>query len=54
MPFNYCTQDSFTFVREIQELCLSGNFEGFFDVEFSNIPLNECIDLVVKYVSEVI
>ena len=47
-------RDSFTFVREIQNLRLSGNFMVSFDVEslFTNIPLNECIDLEVKYVSE--
>jgi len=54
IPFNYCTQDSFTFVGEIQKLRLSGNFMVSFDAEslFTNIPLNECIDLAVKYVSE--
>ena len=48
------TQDSFTFVCEIQELYMSGNFMVLFDVEslFTNVPQNECIDLVVKYVSE--
>jgi len=50
IPFNYCTQDSFTFVAEIQKMRLSGNFMVSFDVEslFTNIPLNECIDLAVK------
>ena len=54
IPFNYCTQDSFTFAGEIQNLRLSGNFMVSLDVEslFTNIPLNECIDLAVKYVSE--
>ena len=50
IPFNYCTQDSFTFVGEIQKLRLSGNFMVSFDVEslFTNILLTECIDLAVK------
>ena len=41
---------------EIQELCLSGNFMVSFDVEslhvLTNIPLNKCNDLAIKYVSE--
>ena len=51
---NYCTQDSFTFVNEIQDIPLSGNFIVSFDVEsfFTNIPLDECIDLAVRYIKE--
>ena len=54
IPFNYCTQDSFPFIGEIQKLRMSGNFMVSFDVEslFTNIPLHECIALAVKYVSE--
>ena len=54
IPSNYCTQDSFTFVNEIQDIPLSGNFMVSFDVEslFTNIPLDECIDKVVHYVKE--
>ena len=54
IPTNYCTQDSFTFVNEIQDIPLSGNFMVPFDVEslFTNIPLDECIDKVVHYVKE--
>ena len=45
IPTNYCAQDSFTFVNEIQDIPLSGNFMVSFDVEslFTNIPLDECI-----------
>ena len=41
-----------TFVREINELPLSGKFMVSFDVEslFPNIPLEECINLVVDYI----
>ena len=51
---NYCTQDSFIFVNEIQDIPLSGNFMVSFDVEslFTNIPLNECIDLAVRCMKE--
>ena len=54
IPSNYCTQDSFTFVNEIQDIPLSGNFMVSFDVEslFTNIPLDECIDKVVHYIKE--
>ena len=54
IPSNYCTQDSFTFVKEIQDIPLSGNFMVSFDVEslFTNIPLDECIDIVVRFVKE--
>jgi len=33
IPTNYCTQDSFSFVNEIQDIPLSGNFVVSFDVE---------------------
>ena len=41
IPTNYCTEDSFTFVNEIHDIPLSGNFMVSFDVEslFTNIPL---------------
>ena len=54
IPDNYCTQDSFSFVNEIQDIPLSGNFMVSFDVEslFTNIPLDECIDLAVRYIKE--
>ena len=51
---NYCTQYSFTFVHEIQEILLSVNLMASFDVEssFTNTPFNECIDLTVRYIKE--
>ena len=54
IPTNYCAQDSFTFVNEIQDIPLSGNFMVSFDVEslFTNILLDECIDLAVRYIKE--
>ena len=54
IPDNYCTQDSFSFVTEIQGIPLSGNLMVSFDVEslFTNIPLDECIDLAVRYIKE--
>ncbi|XP_078355795.1 uncharacterized protein LOC144640561 [Oculina patagonica] len=54
IPSYYCTQDSFTFVNEIKDMPVSGNFMVSFDVEslFTNIPLDESIDLAVKYVKE--
>ena len=50
----YRTQDSFIFVTEIQDIPLAGNFMVSFDVEslFTNIPLDECIDLAVHYIKE--
>ena len=48
--YEHCVLDTFTFVREINELPLSGNF----DVEslFKNIPLEECVNLAVDYISK--
>ena len=46
--------DTFTFVRDINELSLSGKFMVSFDVEslFTNIPLEECVNLAVEYISK--
>ena len=54
IPTNYCTQDSFTFVNEIQDIPLLVNFMVSFDIEslFTNIPLDECIDLAVHFIKE--
>jgi len=40
--------------NEILDIPLSGNFMVSFDVEslYTNIPLNECIDLAVRYTKE--
>ena len=44
---------SSTFVQDIQPLSMFGKFMVSFDVEslFTNIPLEECIDLAVNYIS---
>ena len=44
---DYCTQDSFSFVKEVQEVSVSDYFMVSYDVcsLFTNIPLNETIDL---------
>ena len=51
---NYCTQDSITSVNGFQDIPLLGNLLFSFDVEslFTNKPLDECIDLVVRYIKE--
>ena len=54
IPTDYCATDTFTFVQDIQSLSISRKFMVSFDVEslFTNIPLEECIDLAVNYISE--
>ncbi|XP_068685084.1 uncharacterized protein [Montipora foliosa] len=54
IPSEYCALDTFTFVREINELPLSAKFMVSFDVEslFTNIPLEECVNLAVDYISK--
>ena len=54
IPSDHCTLDTFTFVREINELPLSGKFMVSFDVEslFTNITLEECVNLAVDYISK--
>ena len=46
--------DTFSFVRDIQDVPMYGKFLVSFDVEslFTNISLEECIDLAVKYILE--
>jgi len=46
--------DTFSFVRDIQDVPMYGKFLVSFDVEslFTNIPLEECIDLAVKNILE--
>ena len=49
----HCAGDTFTFVREIQSLSMQGKYMVVsFDVEslFTNIPLEESIDLAVEYI----
>ena len=54
IPSEHCALDTFTFVCEINELPLSGKFMVSFDVEslFTNIPLEECVNLAVDYISK--
>ncbi|XP_073232122.1 uncharacterized protein [Porites lutea] len=54
IPSTFIASDSFTFVKEINDLSLHGMFMVSFDVEslFTNIPLDDCIDLAVKYITE--
>ena len=54
IPTDYCATDTFTFVQDIQSLSMSRMFMVSFDVEslFTNIPLEECIDLAVNYISK--
>ena len=52
IPTDYCTQDSFSFIKKIQEVSVSNYFMVSFDVcsPFTNIPLKETIDLVVDII----
>ena len=54
IPTEHCTSDTFTFVQDIQGLSMHGKFMVSFDIVslFTNIPLDECIDLAVKYISD--
>ncbi|CAH3174309.1 unnamed protein product, partial [Porites evermanni] len=54
IPSTFIASDSFTFVKEINDLSLHGMFMVSFDVEslFTNIPLDDCINLAVKYITE--
>ena len=49
---DYCIQDSFPFVKEVQEVSVSEYFMVSYDVcnLFTNIPLNETIDLAVDII----
>ena len=48
----FSTQDSFTFVKELNQVSLNGKFLVSFDVIslFTNIPLNETINLAVDLI----
>ena len=54
IPYEYNATDTFTFVQEINNLPMFGKFLISFDVESlcTNIPLEECVDLAVKYISD--
>ena len=49
---DYCTQDSFSFVKEVQEVSVSDYFMVSYDVcsLFANIPLNETTDLAADII----
>ena len=50
LPNDYCVQDSFTFVQDLQKVSAHNKFLVSFDVcsLFTNIPLEETIDLAVQ------
>ena len=50
IPTAYCTKDSFTFIKDIQEVSTQNSFMVSYDVcsLFTNIPLSETIDIAVK------
>lgn len=52
IPSEHSVGDTFTFVREIQSLSMQGKYMVTFHVEslFTNIPLEESIDLAVVYI----
>ena len=54
IPTEFCAEDSFSFVNEIQKLSMHNKFMVSFDVEslFTNIPLEESIDLAVSYITQ--
>ena len=49
---DYCSEDSFSFVKEVQEVSVSDCFMVSYDVcsLFTNIPLKETIDLAVDII----
>ena len=49
---DYCTQDSLSFIKQVQEVSVSDYFMVPYDVRslFTNIPLNESIDLAVDII----
>ena len=54
LPNTYSVSDTFSFVQELETIDFSNKFMGSLDVVslFTNIPLNESIDLAVSYISE--
>ena len=54
IPSKYTVKDSFTFVKNIEELDVRHKFLVSYDVEslFTNIPLKETIDIAVKLIIE--
>ena len=54
IPTAYCTKDSFTLMKDIQEVRTQDSFMVSYDVciLFTNIPLSETIDIAIKLISE--
>ena len=54
IPSAHCTKDSFTFIKDIQEVSTQDSFMVSYDVcsLFTNIPLSETIDIAVKLILE--
>jgi len=54
LPTDHCTTDTFSFVEDLKKVSNSGKYMISFDVEslFTNIPLNETIELAVDLMSE--
>ena len=54
IPNTYTISDSFSFVQELNTIDISNKYMVFFDVKslFTNIPLRECIDLAVSYITD--
>ena len=52
IPLEYCSTDSFTFVKDLREVSSHNKYLVSFDVVslFTNIPLNETIDLAVNLI----
>ena len=54
IPATHCTKDSFTFIKDIQEVSTQDAFLVSYDVcsLFTNTPLTETIDVAVKLIFE--
>ena len=54
IPTAYCMKDSFTFIKDIQEVSAQDSFMVSYDIYslFTNIPLSETIDIEVKLILE--
>ena len=54
IPNTYTISDSFSFVRELKVIHISNKYMVSFDVKslFTKIPLRECIDLAVSYITD--
>ena len=50
----YVILDTFSFLQELNSIDISRNIIVSFDIVslFTNIPLQECIDLVVSYITD--